>query len=147
MNLLAEIAGQLPLAGSLRRSLPLYAFVNASHVLGLGMLLGSVLPLDLGILRVPGFGWARDVSDPLRRLALAGFALAAVSGLLLFAVRPEDYLNNRAFTWKVALLAAAGINAVTYVLLARWRLRSALAGMSVGLWLSVLLAGRWIGFS
>ncbi|MEO3417186.1 DUF2214 domain-containing protein [Roseovarius sp. CAU 1744] len=147
MNLLAEIAGQLPLAGSLRRSLPLYAFVNASHVLGLGMLLGSVLPLDLGILRVPGFGWARDVSDPLRRLALAGFALAAVSGLLLFAVRPEDYLDNRAFTWKVALLAAAGINAVTYVLLARWRLRSALAGMSVGLWLSVLLAGRWIGFS
>lgn len=147
MNLLAEIAGQLPLAGSLRRSLPLYAFVNASHVLGLGMLLGSVLPLDLGILRVPGFGWARDVSDPLRRLALAGFALAAVSGLLLFAVRPEDYLNNRAFTWKVALLAAAVINAVTYVLLARWRLRSALAGMSVGLWLSVLLAGRWIGFS
>lgn len=145
-----------PGAAALRENGTLYLFVNAAHILGIALLLGAILPLDLAIL-----GFVR--APPLAVLAphasrVAGFgaALAILTGVTLLAVRPREYLANPAFLVKAALLALAFANIALQHLLPGWRrLRAgeapsamvrALAAASAVLWLSVLVAGRWIGF-
>ena len=133
-----------------------YLVVNAAHVLGIGLLLGAVLPLDLLLLRST-HGWDLPVLGPfLVRAAATGAALAVATGLWLFSVKPEEYAENPAFLFKAALLVLAVCN---IGLQHRGKhfdtaLRSGhapvrvrvLAAVSVILWLSVLVAGRWIGF-
>jgi hypothetical protein len=149
VNALATILGmldQLPLIGMLRTHVVAYVAVNAAHTLCLGLLLGTMLPLDLGVLRAPGFAWTVPVASPLRRLATAAFAGAAITGLLLFSVRPADYLGNDAFLIKLAAITIAGGNALVFERMRNPAVRFAQAGLSVGVWLSTLLAGRLIGF-
>lgn len=147
MALIATLAEQLPFAGALRSAVAAYALVNAAHILCLGLLMGSILPLDLGIAGMPGFGWAISAARPLRRLAIAGFAGVALTGLYLFAVRPFDYLGNDAFLLKIAAIAVAGCNALAFSLMRHVGIRRFQAGLSLTIWLTVLLAGRWIGFT
>jgi hypothetical protein len=148
--------GNWPGAVFLRKSGTAYMFVNAAHILGLGLLVGSILPLDLRLI-----GFFRSVSlaviGPfLSRSAALGLSLAVLTGLVLFSVKPTEYLANTAFLWKITLLALA---LGTIVLQHRGRhFRLAvehgevsvrvrlLAALSTVLWLSALLAGRWIGF-
>ena len=85
-----------------------------------------------------------------------GVALAIVTGLWLFSVKPAEYLDNAAFLWKAALLVLALANVALQH--RNGRFAQALAGeelrpgvrlvalCSILLWLSVLVAGRWIGF-
>jgi hypothetical protein len=108
--------------------------------------LGAILPLDLGILRAPGFGWAATVAVPLRRMAVAAFLGAALTGLLLFSVRPTDYIGNGAFLAKVTAVALAGGNALLFARLSNGVVRCVQAALSLALWLFALLAGRFIGF-
>jgi hypothetical protein len=137
----------------LQQSTTAYLLVNAAHILGIGLLLGAILPLDL---RVMGFfrHAALDVLGPfLRRSAAVGLVIAITTGLSLFSVDPAGYLANDAFVWKVALLAMALCN-IAYQYLKREDPRvpkgtissRVVAGLSFGLWLGVLIAGRWIGF-
>ena len=82
------------------------------------------------------------------------FAAAAGTGLGLFISRPVHYADNPAFQIKLALLIACGINVAVlhrYVL-AGWKPQEALpahthtaAIVSILLWISVVLAGRWVG--
>ena len=147
-----EAIGSWPGAVWLQQSGTAYLFVNAAHILGIGVLLGGILPLDLRLL---GFfrRYPVEVIVPfLTRSAGAGLALAILTGLWLFSVKPEEYLANQAFLWKVALLAFALAN----IAIQRWGMsRRGLnpgkaarisAGLSLCLWLAVLVAGRWIGF-
>lgn len=142
--------GEWPGAGWLRQSATAYLFVNAAHILGIAALLGSILPLDLRLL---GFfrRYPVEVLGPfLVRCAAAGLGLALLTGAWLFSVKPAEYLENAAFRWKLALLALALVT----VGFQHWgagflrmspatRIRAA---FSLCLWLSVLVAGRWIGF-
>jgi len=145
-----DAIGEWPGAGWLRQSATVYLFVNAAHILGIATLLGSILPLDLRLL---GFfrRYPVEVLGPfLVRCAAVGLGLALLTGAWLFSVKPTEYLENTAFRWKLALLALA---LVTIGLQHRGadfppitpatRIR---AGFSLCLWLSVLVAGRWIGF-
>jgi hypothetical protein len=147
-----EAIGSWPGAAWLQQSGTAYLFVNAAHILGIGILLGGILPLDLRLLglfrRYP-----LDVIVPfLTRSAATGLALAVVTGLWLFSVKPAEYLANEAFLWKAALLAIALVNvAVQHRVVMRrgiqlGRATRISAGLSLCLWLSVLVAGRWIGF-
>lgn len=137
---------QLPIISLLRSQAMAYATVNAMHILGLGMFMGATIPLDLGVLCAPGFAWTRTVDGPLRRLAIAAFLFTVLTGLLLFSVRPGDYLGNSAFLTKLSVLLLAGGNALLFQHI-RWpEVRRFQAGLSLTLWLVVLFAGRWIGF-
>jgi hypothetical protein len=146
-----EAIGGWPGAVWLQQSATAYLFVNAAHILALAVLLGAILPLDL---RLVGFfrRFPIEVLGPfLVRCAATGLGLAVVTGAWLFSVKPGEYLANTAFRWKLVLLAFALVN----VGLQHWgpgfmRRSSAVrvrAGLSLCLWLSVLVAGRWIGFS
>ena len=155
MDLLGLIGGW-PGAVWLRGSGTAYLFVNAAHILGIGLLIGAILPLDVRLM-----GGLRSlplaVLGPfLIRCASFGLGLAVLTGLWLFSVRPTEYAANTAFLIKMALLVAALANIT--LLHASKGLRRALEGgpVSPGVrlcalisflaWLGVLLAGRWIGF-
>jgi hypothetical protein len=149
-----------PGAVLLQRSGTAYLLVNAAHILGLGLLVGAILPLDLRLLgffrRVP----LAVVGPFLSRAAATGLGLAILTGLWLFTVKPAEYLGNEAFLWKLALLAAALVNIVVQHRSAGFaralRDDGGAGGAGTGvrlaafcsalLWLSVLVAGRWIGF-
>lgn len=146
-----------PGAALMRRSAVAYAAVNAAHILGIGLLLGAALPMDLRLLgafrRVP----ASVVVPFLSRLAGAGLALAVVTGVVLWSVSPAGYLENPAFRVKLALLAGAVVmvavqhanpafRAVADGVAPAFSVRVA-AALSAVLWLMILGTGRWIGFA
>ncbi|WP_332693943.1 DUF2214 domain-containing protein [Devosia sp.] len=151
-----EAIGQWPGALLLRQSSTLYLFVNAAHILGVGLLLGPILLLDarlLGALRSAPLG---TIGPILAGAAKFGVALAVITGLALFSVRPAEYVANPAFLAKLVLLALAIANALALDFSADWkaatagglvtarlRAQAALSGL---FWLAALVAGRWIGF-
>jgi hypothetical protein len=127
-----------------------YPLLEALHIVGIAMLLGSLLLLEL---RVWGFGAALPI-EPLARLALpltlAGFALAATTGSLMFASQPQDLIGNRVFVIKMGLVMLAGLNAASFHArggLARSdRTARVQTLLSVGIWLAVIFCGRWIAY-
>jgi hypothetical protein len=133
-----------------------YLVVNAAHILGIGLLLGAILPLDLLLLRSTHRRNLPALGPFLVRAAATGIALAVTTGLWLFSVKPLEYAENPAFLFKAALLVLAICNVALQHRGEHFdtALRSGqpsvrvrtLAAASVILWLSVLLAGRWIGF-
>jgi hypothetical protein len=147
MSLIDGLVGALgswPGAVLLQRSGTAYLLVSAAHILGVGLLVGAILPLDLRLL-----GFFRTVPlavlEPfLTRAAATGLALALVTGIWLFTVKPAEYVTNEAFLIKLGLLAAALVNIVLRCRIAGFA--RAAAALSLLLWLSVLVAGRWIGF-
>lgn len=147
------------LAHVMRTSRWVYALVNAAHITGIALLFGAITALDLRLLGLAG---RRLALGPLSRLllpvAICGLGLAIIAGLLLFLAGPGDYLATRLFLLKLGLIALAMLNALLLHLSPAWRqavaaspgatpLRLRLAGgLSVLLWLSVILCGRLLGF-
>jgi len=140
----------------LRESGTAYLLVNATHILGIGLLLGSILPLDLrllGVLRTPPLA---SLGPFLSRTAAVGLTLAMLTGLWLFSVNPLDYIQNQAFLYKLGLLGLALINVGLQHASGHYRIAlqggalhvrvRVLALLSACLWLGMLVAGRWIGF-
>jgi len=151
-----QAIGGWPGAAFLQEYWIAYLIVNVAHILGIGLLVGAILPLDVLLVRSTH---ARDlpVLGPfLVRTAAVGTALAVTTGLWLFSVKPMEYTENPAFLFKVALLVMAICNVVLQHHGEHFKiaLRSGqpsvrvrtLAAVSAILWLSVLIAGRWIGF-
>lgn len=133
-----------------------YLVVNTAHILGIGLLLGAILPLDLLLLRSRHRRDLAVLGRFLVRAAATGAALAVMTGLWLFSVKPAEYAENPAFLSKAALLVLAICNIALQHRGERFdtalcggqptvRVR-VLAAASAILWLSTLIAGRWIGF-
>lgn len=132
-----------PLLAALRASRHAYPLVNAGHILGLALLVGAVIPMDLRLMRgdTPG-------AAGLRPYAAAGLALTVACGALLFAVRGTEYIANPWFRWKMVLLALALTNTALHLRiteLSQARQRTA-AGLSLLLWPGILLSGRMVAF-
>ncbi|TLX56204.1 DUF2214 domain-containing protein [Stutzerimonas nosocomialis] len=132
-----------------------YLVVNAAHILGIGLLLGAILPLDLLLVRSTHGRDLTAIGPFLVRVAATGTALAVITGLWLFSVRPVEYAGNPAFLFKAALLVLAIGNVALQhrgegfdaALCGEptMPVRVLAAGSAV-LWLSILIAGRSIGF-
>jgi hypothetical protein len=145
-----------PLAGALRAAFYVYPMVNAAHILGIALLVGSILPVDLRLLgffrRIPLAGFLPVMTA----FSALGLAIAVVTGVLLFTVQALDYVYNPAFLTKIALVAVGIVNAVALRFTGGWR--AALAGggitsgvrtsalLSLVLWPTALFSGRWIGY-
>lgn len=144
------------IAKALRESGLLYMFVNAAHILGIGLLVGAILPLDLAVLGILRKAPLAIIGPFLSRAAAVGILLAIATGILLWSTRPRDYLENEAFLWKMALLGFAILNIAIQHGGRGWRLAlgggsvpassRVLAALSAMIWTALLLAGRWIGF-
>jgi hypothetical protein len=143
LELLAAALQATGLSEALRASVWLYPLVNTGHVVGIALLFGAIAPLDLRLL-----GMFRSV--PLEPLATT-LVPVAITGLL-------DYVVEPLFGLKLALLAAAVLNALWLRLDPHWRHLGAAPGvpprpgwrwhgaLSILLWLGVITAGRLIGY-
>jgi cbb3-type cytochrome oxidase subunit 1 len=135
-----------------------FPLLESLHVVGATFVVGSILMVDLRLLRLAGREHAlsrlmRDVVP----WTWGAFVVAAVTGLGLFITRASAYVENRAFQIKVLLLLLAGINMLLLhrvTLRERERLdsgesRSTAAQMagacSLVVWIGVIVAGRWVG--
>jgi len=127
-----------------------YPMLEVVHLSGIALLLGNLVLLEL---RVFGLGATLPVRA-LARLSLAlagaGFGLAALSGLLMFASQPAELLANRAFTLKMLLLLAAACNAGWFHGRGSLDRLDGLARaqmlLSTLIWLAVIACGRWIAY-
>jgi hypothetical protein len=155
-DILAALADS-GLAVTLRGSFWLYPLVNTVHIAGLALLFGGILPLDLRLIGLWPTVPLATLSRVLLPIAIGGLILVLVTGPLMFIVQPQDYAANPYFQIKLALIAAAVVNALSLRLVPAWRNRDSgaarasaylpLAGMlSIGLWLGAIFCGRMIGF-
>lgn len=159
--MLTELAAALQETGvatALRQSFWVYPLVNAAHIVGLALLFGAIVPLDLRLLGI----WPKvplaAMSRILLPVALTGLAIAVPTGALLFSVRASEYAPMPLFWLKFSLIGAAIANALLLRLSLAWTVHehSELAGttprlqlagaLSIGLWLGVIVAGRMIGY-
>jgi hypothetical protein len=147
----------LPLAFWIRTGAWPFPVVNTAHVIGIALLFGGIAVLDLRLL---GAGARAIEIASLARLVLPlaaiGFVLAAVSGALMFLANAHEYWDNPLFSWKLALIAGAGANALVLDATS-WRGRGSwgerapisarTAGLaSLGLWAGVIACGRLMAY-
>ncbi len=127
-----------------------YPALEVLHIVGIALLLGNLVLLEL---RVWGLGTELPVQALARlalRLSLLGFALIGTSGLLMFAGQPAELLASRTFVIKMGLVLLAGLNAAWFH--GRGGLQQldgtarAQTVVSLGLWLAVIICGRWIAY-
>ena len=128
-----------------------YPALEVVHIVGVALLLGNLVALELRV-----WGLASELPlSPLARLSLglslAGFCLLALSGLAMFAAAPAELLANRTFVVKLGLVLLAGLNAAAFHarggLVLADRTARAQTVISLGLWLAVIICGRWIAYS
>ena len=127
-----------------------YPALEVVHIVGIALLLGNLLLFEL---RVWGFGRELPVQALARlalRLSLLGFALIGASGLLMFAGQPAELLANRSFVLKMCLVMLAGLNAAGFHARGSLQRLDHVARVqtvvSMGLWLAVIICGRWIAY-
>jgi hypothetical protein len=149
-----------PLASAIREGETLFPWIECVHVLALTLVIGSIAVVDLRLLGLRSR--ERSVLETTAEalpITWTAFALALVTGGLMFASNAVTYAHNSFFQAKIALIAFAGLNMLGYHLLlgrsaASWHtatltpLRARLAGgISLALWIAVAACGRWIGFT
>lgn len=153
IEVLKEIAAW-PIVSYVRTDLVAYATVNATHILGIGLLVGAIVSSDL---RTAGFWKAERWREGLETcvpVAAFGLTLAVASGTVLFSVRGGNYVADPAFQIKTVLLAMGVANAFVFRRLMARRKGDApsfamrLSAMSsMAIWISAIFAGRWIAFT
>ena len=147
------------LGAGIRASTWWFPILEAVHSLGIIVVLGSIWMVDLRLL---GLGLrSQRVSAVAERLlpwTWAGFAVQVVSGALLSVAEASRLYFIPYFWIKLGLVALAGLNAMAfhagvYRTVAKWDdaltapLPAKLAGgISLGLWVLVIAAGRAIGY-
>ncbi|HRO11673.1 hypothetical protein [Amaricoccus sp.] len=150
MQELAAAIEASELASFLRRARWTYPAVNAAHLVGIALLVGAIVPMDL---RLVGL-WRSDVRLEtvlrlLRPVAAFGAGFAVLTGALLFTVQARDYVAMPLFAVKLTLVALGLAHALAWgdALARAPRARQRRAGaLSLAIWLSVLVAGRMLGY-
>jgi len=138
----------------------LFPVIETIHLFGVVVLVGSATVLDL---RLMGVSFKDFSVSMLAKRFLpwiwAGFAIQVVTGVLLFSSEATKMYGNDVFRAKMLMIAAAGINALVFHLIAyksvgTWErdpvapLSARVAGaLSILLWFGIVGAGRWIAYS
>lgn len=160
---LTAIAASLEASGLgewMRSSVKALPVIEAIHVMAVAVVFGTILIVDLRLLGYP------DVQRPFSRVSgellpftWIGFAVAVVTGVLMFIPNASTYVVNTAFGLKMLTLLGAGLNMglfqfTTLRSIARWDAQrpvpaaGRVAGaLSMVLWVGVIVFGRWVGFT
>jgi len=136
-----------------------YGVINLIHILGIILLFGSILILDLRLLGA----WRQIplplLSRPTTRMAQIGFVVALCSGIPMITVKSTDYIGNPFLLIKFPAIALALLNVWLVHRTEAWRAhrvrelmpteRNRLkigAALSLTFWLTAITAGRMIGY-
>jgi hypothetical protein len=148
------------IATEIREGESSFPWIESIHVLAIVLVVGSISIVDLRLL-----GWAsieravRRVTGSVLPVTWIAFAVAAVSGALLFSSNALTYGHNTWFLLKFGFLAAAGVNMLVFQFgingsVATWDTMTTpppsarLAGaLSLLFWVAVITCGRWVGFT
>jgi hypothetical protein len=150
-----------PIASAIAENEILFPWIESVHVLAIVLVVGTISIVDLRLLGIA----SRDLT--VRRLmrdvipyTWGAFAVAAVTGSLLFSSDAVHYARNFFFLGKLVLLALAGLNMAVFHLVGvgdieRWDsgtghtpvAAKAAAIISLLVWISVVAFGREIGFT
>ena len=136
-----------------------WIFVAAEtvHFIGLSLLFGSLLVIDL---RVVGFARFINMQAAMKFIpvAMIGFAINLLSGITFIASNPERYGPNIAFQWKMGLVLIAGLNALWFWFGEHKELSQladgedaefrakVIARVSLLIWVVVIILGRFMPF-
>ncbi|MEE2649268.1 MAG: DUF6644 family protein [Acidobacteriota bacterium] len=145
---------------ALLESLYVWPLLESTHVLSLGLFVGTAVMNDLRLL-----GWTMrevPVSEVTGRLlpwTRIGFAVMLTTGLLLFYSSPVRYYHNIFFRFKVLLLIVAGLNAFVFHRgihrrVAEWdndtklpRAARVAGAVSLIAWALIVVSGRLIAYN
>lgn len=134
-----------------------YATIESGHYIGLSLLVGGIMLIDLRVL-----GFARNL--PLKSMigllpiVWAGFIINIVTGSLLFIYGATNFGTNPAFWLKMTFMVIAGLNALAFDLAVKRKsfdwvaadrpppLVKTFATLSFALWLCVVTTGRWMAY-
>lgn len=143
------------LGAAVRNSLWLFPTIEAVHLLGLSVLGGALLVVDLRLL---GVGLKRqtiaELAEQMRPWLLGALVVMGATGFMLFLSEAIKCYYNDAFWMKITTLPVALM--FSFTVRARVAgtggldasMRTRLVGaISIALWFIVAAAGRWIGFS
>jgi len=151
---------QAPASALMRDSAWAFPVATINHLIGLVLLIGMRLPLDLRLM-----GWAFDglsISQLARRtapFALIGGIVTIASGMAMYSADPARMASNPAFAFKIAALAAALLNAWWFHAVIARRISEwdtadvppvfarASGYASLLLWIALIIAGRLIAFT
>jgi hypothetical protein len=141
-----------------RHSWWLYPLCGVVHLIGLGLLVGSILAVDLRLLGVARRLDLSGAAPQLLTTAVIGFCLSVATGFTMFTADAPHLLRNPVFLAKLCVIVLAGLNAGLFHLRAAraviggWADEAArcharwAGGVSLGLWLSVVSLGRLIAY-
>jgi hypothetical protein len=140
------------LGQTIRESTWLFPAIEATHLLALALLGGSLLVIALAVLGVGLKTSPAEIYKGARRYTNAAIIVLFITGLLLGVSEPVKLYDRQAFWVKMISLAIALL--ITYFafnpLVRRGSsgfLVRAVTGFVLATWLVVAMAGRWIGFS
>jgi len=144
----------------MRSNLLALPIVEATHVLCITLVFGSILVVDLRLLGL--FDRHRPVTRVSREmlgLTWYAFAGAVITGAIYFAANATTYWFNTAFRFKMLAILLAGLNMAVFQLIT-WRGVGAwdrdaptpraariAAVLSLLIWTAVIVLGRVIGFT
>jgi len=146
-NIEASALGQ-----AIRESTWLFPAIEATHLLALAMLGGSVLIIALAVLGIGLKTPPAELHKSARRYMNAAVVILLITGILLGVSEPVKLYGRQAFWVKMTSLALA--LAITYFAFNplvrrgdRDGVARTVAVATMAAWLMVAMAGRWIGFS
>lgn len=148
------------LAARIRDSLFLFPLIESTHVLGLAVVFGTIIIIDLRLLGIASTHrpFTRMASDILK-WTWGAFLLTAATGALMFMTNAPVYYHNFYFRTKMLLLVLTGINLLMFDRTAgrkvnRWDMAASApaagrvaAVLSLAMWIGVIFMGRLIGFT
>jgi hypothetical protein len=146
-------------ATDIREGISLFPWIESVHVLAIVIVVGTISIIDMRLLGLPAHrvGVRRLMKDVLP-LTWGAFAVAVITGFLLFSSAALKYALIWEFQLKMALLAAAGMNmlffhTVTFRNVHLWDelvetpfAAKVAALSSLCLWIGVVICGRVTGF-
>lgn len=140
----------------LRDSTWIYPLANLGHIVGLSLLVGPIVALDLRLLGIGRAVPVAALSRTLTPIAITGLVLQLLSGLLLFTADASALVGNPVFRLKALLLVLGLANAIAFRRV--WRhaldgwdsnppaLGRAQAALSMLFWFGVAISGRLIAY-
>jgi hypothetical protein len=135
-----------------------FSALNMVHVAAISVVFGMIAVVDLRLLGLASRDCVvTDICGEALPWTWTAFAIAVVTGVVMFTGQPVKYYGNFALRMKLALIVLAGVNMlvfhfVTYRGVAAWDrgpipFAARLAGaVSLVCWIAVVAFGRWTAY-